>query len=91
MSFDSYLYVKKNLQEELQVPIQGWFAQKDQFEMGPKFIKSPSFPIMINYPIKNFEVLHYDLYRLKDKSEITNLDLFENNKDSIINCCSFML
>ena len=37
----AYLYVKKNLQEELQVPIQGWFAQKDQFEMGPKFIKSP--------------------------------------------------
>ena len=37
----AYLYVKKNLQEELQVPIQGWFAQKDQFEMGPKFFKSP--------------------------------------------------
>ena len=28
------------MQKKLQVPIQGWFAQKDQFEMGPKFIKS---------------------------------------------------
>ena len=36
----AYLYVKKNLQKKLQVPIQGWFAQKNQFEMGPKFIKS---------------------------------------------------
>ena len=36
----AYLYVKKSLQKTLQVPIQGWFAQKDQFEMGPKFIKS---------------------------------------------------
>ena len=36
----AYLYVNKSLQKKLQVPIQGWFAQKDQFEMGPKFIKS---------------------------------------------------
>ena len=36
----AYLYVKKNLQKQLQVPIQGWFAQKNQFEMGPNFIKS---------------------------------------------------
>ena len=36
----AYLYVKKSLQKQLKVPIQGWFAQKDQFEMGPKFIKS---------------------------------------------------
>ena len=36
----AYLYVKKSLQKKLHVPIQGWFAQKNQFEMGPKFIKS---------------------------------------------------
>ena len=36
----AYLYVKKSLQKKLQVPIQGWFAQKKQFEMGPKFIRS---------------------------------------------------
>ena len=36
----AYLYVKKSLQKKLHVPIQGWFAQKDQFEMGPNFIRS---------------------------------------------------
>ena len=37
----AWLYAKKNIQNKLQVPIQGWFAQKDQFEMGHGFIKSP--------------------------------------------------
>ncbi len=36
----AWLYVSKRLQAELQVPIQGWFAQADQFEMGPNFEKS---------------------------------------------------
>ncbi len=35
----AWMYVSKKLQRELQVPIQGWFAQKDQFEMGPTFIR----------------------------------------------------
>ena len=33
----AWLYVNKNIQSELQVPIQGWFAQDAQFEMGPVF------------------------------------------------------
>jgi kynureninase len=33
----AYLYVRRELQEELRPPIQGWFAQCDQFEMGPRF------------------------------------------------------
>ncbi len=33
----AWLYVNKNVQAELQVPIQGWFAQGEQFEMGPLF------------------------------------------------------
>ena len=37
----AWLYVSKKLQNKLNVPIQGWFAQKDQFGMGPKFQKSP--------------------------------------------------
>lgn len=35
-----WLYVSKRIQNELNVPIQGWFAQRDQFEMGPEFEKS---------------------------------------------------
>ncbi len=37
----AWLYVSKKLQNKLNVPIQGWFAQKNQFGMGPKFEKSP--------------------------------------------------
>jgi len=32
-----WLFVRKDWQEKLQVPIQGWFAQADQFAMGPVF------------------------------------------------------
>ena len=33
----AWLYVRKSLQDKLQVPIQGWFAQDKQFEMGAFF------------------------------------------------------
>jgi kynureninase len=36
----AWLYVSKRVQKELQVPIQGWFAQEAQFEMGPVFERS---------------------------------------------------
>ena len=32
-----WLYVSKRVQNDLQVPIQGWHAQKNQFDMGPNF------------------------------------------------------
>jgi kynureninase len=31
----AFLYVRRELQERLRSPIQGWFGQRDQFEMGP--------------------------------------------------------
>jgi kynureninase len=37
----AYLYVRRELQDELRPPIQGWFAQRDQFEMGPTFERAP--------------------------------------------------
>ena len=36
----AWLYVRRERQSEFQVPIQGWFAQRDQFEMGPYFERS---------------------------------------------------
>lgn len=33
----AWLFVRKSLQDQLQVPIQGWFAQDKQFEMGAFF------------------------------------------------------
>jgi kynureninase len=37
----AFLYVRRELQDELRPPIQGWFAQRDQFEMGPRFERRP--------------------------------------------------
>ena len=36
----AWLYVSTKIQGQLQVPIQGWFAQSAQFEMGPHFEKA---------------------------------------------------
>ena len=33
----AFLYVRRELQDELRPPIQGWFAQREQFDMGPVF------------------------------------------------------
>jgi kynureninase len=36
----AWIYVSQKLQNELSMPIQGWFAQKDQFIMGSEFEKA---------------------------------------------------
>lgn len=33
----AWLYVRRDLQDHVRVPIQGWFANRDQFAMGPAF------------------------------------------------------
>ena len=33
----AFLYVRRELQEQLRSPIQGWFGQRDQFAMGPVY------------------------------------------------------
>jgi kynureninase len=37
----AFLFVRRELQDELQPPIQGWFAQREQFDMGPTFDREP--------------------------------------------------
>lgn len=37
----AFLFVRRELQDELRPPIQGWFAQREQFEMGPRFERQP--------------------------------------------------
>ena len=46
-------------------------------------VTSPTFNLLNEYEINDLVIKHYDLFRIKDKSEITNLDLFENNKGTI--------
>jgi kynureninase len=33
----AFLYVRRELQDQLRSPIQGWFGQRDQFAMGPVY------------------------------------------------------
>ena len=49
----------------------------------PNIIKSPSFPILLTYELNNFEIYHYDLYRISKSSELINLNLFEELNNSI--------
>ena len=56
---------------------------KKNLTKKPHSIKSPSFPIMINYSLKNFEVFHYDLYRLINENELRELNIYENLKENI--------
>jgi kynureninase len=37
----AFMYVHPRLQEQLRPPVQGWFAQRDQFAMGPSFDRRP--------------------------------------------------
>jgi tRNA threonylcarbamoyladenosine biosynthesis protein TsaE len=49
----------------------------------PGNIKSPSFPIMINYPLLEYEINHYDLFRLKNESELQEIGFFEDIEKNI--------
>ena len=59
----------------------------NQFQKNKKLhiteVTSPTFNLLNEYDINDLVIKHYDLFRLKDKSEITNLDLFENNPNTI--------
>ena len=46
-------------------------------------VTSPTFNLLNEYSINNFKINHYDLFRLKSTEEIKNLDLFEDNKNTI--------
>src|SRR5262249_9458128 len=37
----AFLYVRNELQHQLRQPIWGWFGQRDQFEMGPRYDPAP--------------------------------------------------
>ena len=46
-------------------------------------VTSPTFNLLNEYNVDDLNIKHYDLFRLKDKSELKNLDIFDNNKNAI--------
>ncbi len=60
----------------------------NQFQIDKKIkiteVTSPTFNLLNEYDLGDLTIKHYDLFRIKDKSEIINLDLFDKNQNSII-------
>jgi len=46
-------------------------------------VLSPTFNIVYDYNVGNIKILHYDLYRLKNYKDISQLGMFETSNDSI--------
>ena len=46
-------------------------------------VLSPTFNIVYDYDVGNVKILHYDLYRLKNYKDISQLGMFETSNDSI--------
>ena len=59
----------------------------NQFQIKKKLqtseVTSPTFNLLNEYDVDDLSIKHYDLFRLKDKSELKNLDIFENKKNTI--------
>ena len=46
-------------------------------------VLSPTFNIVYDYDVKDIKILHYDLYRLKNYRDISQLGMFESSKSYI--------
>ena len=46
-------------------------------------VLSPTFNIVYDYDVGNITILHYDLYRLKNYKDISQLGMFETSQDCI--------
>jgi len=46
-------------------------------------VLSPTFNIVYDYSVGNLKILHYDLYRLKNYNDISQLGMFETSDEHI--------
>ena len=58
-----------------------YFQKKEGVEQTQ--VLSPTFNLLYEYNIKNFKVMHYDLYRIKNSKELDQLGIFNENANSI--------
>ena len=57
------------------------FQKKNKLQITE--VTSPPFNILCEYDINQIKINHYDLFRLKTKEEIINLDLFHDISNTI--------
>tara|TARA_A100000164_G_C21854433_1_gene746728 strand:+ start:185 stop:664 length:480 start_codon:yes stop_codon:yes gene_type:complete len=62
-----------------------YFVNKFQTEdkLKPIEVTSPTFNLLNEYQINNIKIKHYDLFRINNRKEIQDLDIFEKNKKTI--------
>ena len=62
-----------------------YFINKFQTDEKLKLteVTSPTFNLLNEYQINNFKIKHYDLFRIKNSSEIKDLNIFEKNEKII--------
>tara|TARA_Y100000590_G_scaffold38257_1_gene41104 strand:- start:351 stop:839 length:489 start_codon:yes stop_codon:yes gene_type:complete len=46
-------------------------------------ISSPTFNLVHEYQLGSIVIKHYDLYRINDEKELTNIGIYEDNTDEI--------
>ena len=46
-------------------------------------ILSPTFNIVYDYTVGSYKIMHYDLYRLRSKTEVKQLGIFEEREKSV--------
>ena len=46
-------------------------------------VLSPTFNLLYEYDLKDIKIMHYDLYRIRDKKELKHLGIFLDKQDSI--------
>ena len=62
-----------------------YFINKFQTDEKLKLteVTSPTFNLLNEYETSHFKIKHYDLFRIKNISEVKDLDIFENNEKII--------
>ena len=46
-------------------------------------VLSPTFNLLYEYDLNNIKIMHYDLYRIADKSELKHLGIFSDEQETI--------
>ena len=46
-------------------------------------VLSPTFNLLYEYEIKDFKIMHYDLYRIKKANELDHLGIFSENEKTV--------
>ncbi len=52
-------------------------------KVKPSEVPSPTFNIINEYKIKDIVINHYDLFKIKDPKELSNIGIFEDNLETI--------